>query len=187
MHKLACFILSFAFILSLLPQQAMAEGSGKTKEHLENAYFAAGCFWKTQYKFSKVPGVVRTEVGFTGGTVSNPSYEQVCTHTTGHAETCQVEFDPAKTTYRKLLDVFFRMHNPTTMDRQGPDIGTQYRSAIFYTTPEQQQEATQYIKELEDQHRFSGRIVTEVKPAGPFYAAEEYHQNYFEKHGEVCD
>jgi methionine-S-sulfoxide reductase len=185
MQRIAFFILSIAILLAFLPQKTIAEGSNHSKDKLETAYFAAGCFWKTQYKFSKVHGVVRTEVGYSGGTTANPTYEQVCNHTTGHAETCLVEFDPKVTTYRKLLDVFFRMHDPTTVNRQGPDIGTNYRSAIFYTTPEQKEEATAFIKEL--QARQSAHIVTEVKSAGPFYAAEDYHQNYFEKHGEVCN
>jgi peptide-methionine (S)-S-oxide reductase len=177
----------FVIVPIVLAQMALASptevGGG---QKLERAMFAAGCFWKTQYIFSKVPGVVRTRVGYSGGSLAQPSYEQVCTDKTGHAETALVEYDPTKTTYRKLLQVFFANHDPTTRNRQGPDFGTQYRSAIFYTTPEQQQEAIQYKQELEQSHHFRAPIVTEIKPAGDFYPAEEYHQDYYSKHGAVC-
>lgn len=159
----------------------------KTPEaKVERALFAEGCFWKVQYIFSKVPGVVQTKVGYSGGSVPNPNYKQVCTDKTGHAETCLVEFDPTKTTYQKLLETFFASHNPTTLNRQGPDIGAQYRSVIFYTTPEQQREAEEMKDQLNKAHKFSSPIVTEIKAAQPFYAAEDYHQNYFAKNGEVC-
>ncbi|MBS1954220.1 MAG: peptide-methionine (S)-S-oxide reductase MsrA [Cyanobacteria bacterium SZAS-4] len=153
---------------------------------LERALFAEGCFWKVQSTFSKVPGVVKTTVGYTGGKVPNPSYHQVCTDTTGHAETCLVEFDPTKTTYHKLLETFFASHDPTTKNSQGPDFGTQYRSVIFYSTPQQEREALQMKEQLTKEHKFFSPIVTEIVPAKPFYSAEEYHQNYFEKHGMVC-
>lgn len=153
---------------------------------VERAMFAAGCFWKVQYIFSKVPGVVRTRVGYSGGNVAKPSYNQVCTNTTGHAETVLVEYDPTKTTYRKLLEAFWKNHDPTTVNRQGPDVGLQYRSVVFYTTPEQKAEAFKYEKELEQSHQFRDPIVTKIEPAAPFYDAEEYHQNYYEKHGAVC-
>jgi peptide-methionine (S)-S-oxide reductase len=160
--------------------------TGVGAKPFQQAFFAAGCFWKVQYIFSKVPGVVRTQVGYSGGYTKNPSYKDVCTDLTNHAETCLVEFDPTKTSYQKLLKVFFENHDPTTMNRQGPDSGTQYRSAIFYTTPKQKEEALQYKESLEKSHRFSGPIVTEIKPASQFYPAEAYHQNYYEKHGAVC-
>jgi peptide-methionine (S)-S-oxide reductase len=153
---------------------------------VEKAMFAGGCFWKVQYIFSKVPGVVRTRVGYSGGTLDEPTYQQVCTDKTGHAETVLVEYDPAKTTYRKLLETFFANHDPTTMNRQGPDFGTQYRSVIFYLTDAQKAEALAYRKELQQSHKFGAPIVTLVEPARKFYDAEEYHQNYFEKHGMVC-
>jgi len=156
------------------------------QQTVEQAYFAAGCFWKTQYIFSKVPGLVRTRVGYSGGTLAHPSYEQVCTDKTGHAEVALVEFDPAKTSYQKLLEVFFDNHDPTTVNRQGPDVGTQYRSAIFYTTPQQRDLAVAYKQKLEASHRFHAPIVTSILPAGPFYDAEEYHQDYYKKHGAVC-
>lgn len=153
---------------------------------LEQAYFAAGCFWKTQYIFSKIPGVVRTEVGYSGGHMANPTYKDVCGDQTGHAEAVLVEYDPKRVSYKKLLQAFWSNHDPTTPNRQGPDMGTQYRSAIFYTTPEQKVEALNYKKELEDSHHFLHPIVTIIEPAGKFYKAEEYHQNYYEKHGQVC-
>jgi peptide-methionine (S)-S-oxide reductase len=157
-----------------------------TNHKLEQAYFAAGCFWKVQYVFSKVPGVVRTEAGYTGGHLPDPTYKDVCSDETGHAETVLVEYDPERVSYRKLLQVFWESHDPTTVNRQGPDTGTQYRSVIFYTTPEQKAEALSYKKELEASHRFNRPIVTEIEPAEKFYQAEEYHQNYYEKHGQVC-
>jgi peptide-methionine (S)-S-oxide reductase len=149
--------------------------------------FASGCFWKTQYVFSKVPGVVRSRAGYSGGTLKNPKYEQVCSNLTGHAETVSVDYDPAKTNYQKLLEVFFSKHDPTTLNRQGPDIGTQYRSVIFYTSPKQKELALAYKEKLEQSHKFGGQIVTQILPAGPFYDADDYHQNYFDKHGMVCD
>lgn len=187
-------ISSFACIgaLAAYPQQSTrvieaTEATRMNADHkFDQAYFAAGCFWKTQYIFSKVPGVVRTEVGYSGGHLSNPSYMDVCSDQTGHAETVLVEYDPKKVNYRKLLQAFWENHDPTTRNRQGPDVGTQYRSIIFYTTPEQKTEALAYKKELESLHRFSGPILTEIEPVQKFYPAEEYHQNYYAKHGQVC-
>ena len=153
---------------------------------MEKAYFAAGCFWKVQYVFSKVPGISHTRVGYTGGTVQNPTYVDVCSDGSGHAEAVLVEYDPAQVTYNKLLEVFFANHDPTTMNRQGPDVGTQYRSVIFYTTEDQHQQAVKYREMLNKSHRFSAPVVTDIKPAGLFYDAEDYHQNYFVKHGAVC-
>ncbi len=153
---------------------------------LDKAYFASGCFWKTQYVFSKVPGVVSTVVGYTGGTLVNPTYEQVCSHATGHAEAVEIDFDPAKTNYHKLLEVLFSHHDPTTKNQQGPDIGDQYRSAIFYANDDQKKEASAYIAELTKAKRFPKPIVTLVVPSTKFYKAEDYHQNYFAKHGQVC-
>jgi peptide-methionine (S)-S-oxide reductase len=160
--------------------------SNSQAQKLERALFAEGCFWKTQYVFSKVSGVVRTQVGYSGGSAASPSYEQVCSDKTGHAETVQVEFDPAQVTYKKLLEVFWSSHDPTTVNRQGPDFGTQYRSVVFYTSPAQREQAVAYKDELNKNHKFGRPIVTEIRPAGPFYAAEEYHQNYYQKHGAVC-
>lgn len=152
----------------------------------EKATFAAGCFWGVEYKFSKRAGVVATRVGYEGGHLDQPTYQQVCTGRTDHAEVVELDFDPAQTRYEDLVRFFFDLHDPTTPNRQGPDIGTQYRSAIFHHTPEQRQVAEQVIREL-NASRFSGRIVTQVLPAQQFWPAEEYHQKYAEKHpGHAC-
>lgn len=146
------------------------------------AVFAGGCFWHIEEAFGKIRGVIRTRVGYTGGRPDNPSYEDVCTGTTGHAEAVEVTFAPAAVTYMELLGGFFEMHDPTTPDRQGPDAGTQYRSAIFYTNDEQKREAEELIRELGKSGKFGERkIVTEVMPLGTFWEAEEYHQKYLFK------
>jgi peptide methionine sulfoxide reductase msrA/msrB len=154
-----------------------------SKETIQVATFAAGCFWGVEYAFRKVPGVLKTTVGYTGGHTKDPTYEQVCSHTTGHAEAVQVEFDPSKVSYEKLLENFWAIHDPTTMNRQGPDIGDQYRSAIFYNSPEQEKEAKALKEKLGKSGKFKRPIVTEITPAGEFYKAEDYHQQYFEKRG----
>ena len=148
---------------------------------IAQAIFAAGCFWGVQLAFDNTPGVVSTEAGYVGGSVENPSYRQVSTGQTGHAEAVEVSFDTDKISYPELLDIFFKIHNPTTQNRQGPDIGTQYRSAIFYLTPEQKQQAEAKIAELERQKTFPAPVVTEIAPAGTFWPAEEYHQKYLQK------
>jgi peptide-methionine (S)-S-oxide reductase len=148
---------------------------------MEQAIFAAGCFWGAQYYFDQVPGVVSTVVGYTGGTTENPTYEDVITHTAGHAEAVLVEFDADKISHETLVGQFFRMHDPTQLNRQGPDIGESYRSAIFYVTDEQKEIAEKVKAEL--QSKIGGEIVTEITEAGPFYRAEEYHQKYTEKTG----
>jgi peptide-methionine (S)-S-oxide reductase len=148
---------------------------------MEQAIFAAGCFWGVQYYFDQVPGVTDTIVGYTGGITESPTYEDVITHTTGHAEAVWIEFDAEKVDYETLVRQFFRMHDPTQLNRQGPDVGDSYRSAIFYITDEQRDIAERVKDEL--QPKFEGRIVTEIKEAGPFYRAEEYHQKYTEKTG----
>lgn len=147
------------------------------------ATFAAGCFWGVEEAFRHIKGVTSTTVGYTGGTKENPSYKDVCTGTTGHAEAVEVEFDPAQVSYRELVAAFFQNHNPTTLNRQGPDVGAQYRSAIFYHDAEQEAEARESIAALEKARIFNRPIVTEVKPAAPFYRAEEYHQQYLAKRG----
>jgi len=150
---------------------------------MEKATFAAGCFWHVEAGFRKIRGVRSTAVGYTGGHTKNPTYEDVCTGLTGHAEAVQIEFDPDEVSYEQLLDAFWQLHDPTTKDRQGPDVGSQYRSAIFYHTEEQHQKALESKKRLEESGRFRSRaIVTEIVPAGEFYLAEDYHQQYFEKH-----
>ena len=146
---------------------------------LEKAAFAAGCFWGVEAAFRKVPGVTDTRVGYSGGHVSEPSYEQVCAGMTGHAESVEVRFDPAKTSYEALLDVFWDCHDPTQLNRQGLDTGSQYRSAIFYHN-ETQKEAAIASRDAHQQH-LSAPVVTEIVAASPFYPAEEYHQRYLEK------
>ena len=148
------------------------------------ATFAAGCFWGVEAAFRQVPGVTDTAVGYTGGHTENPSYEQVCTDRTGHAEVVQVEYDPEKVSYEQLLEVFWNCHNPTTLNRQGPDVGSQYRSAIFYHTPEQEEAAEKSKKELSATNKHGRPIVTLIEEADTFYRAEDYHQQYLEKRGQ---
>lgn len=147
----------------------------------ETATFAAGCFWGVEYVFDRVPGVIETEVGYAGGHTEEPTYRDVCSHGTGHAEALQVTFDPAAVTYEQLLEVFWAMHDPTQVNRQGPDVGDQYRSAIF--THSDQQRATALASRERAQERFDQPIATEIAPAGPFWPAEEYHQRYYDKNG----
>ncbi len=154
--------------------------------HMKTAIFAAGCFWGVQERFDKLPGVVSTMAGYTGGTLVNPTYEEVCTHVTGHAEAVQVTYDPAKISYPELLDAFWTMHDPTTVDQQGPDIGNNYRSVIFYVDPEQEKLAKASLAEVEAAHTFPSKIVTQILPATKFYNAENYHQHYFETNGGTC-
>ncbi|MDQ3923536.1 MAG: peptide-methionine (S)-S-oxide reductase MsrA [Actinomycetota bacterium] len=146
---------------------------------MEKATFGAGCFWGVEEAFRKVEGVVDVAVGYAGGHTENPTYGDVCSGTTGHAEVAEVEYDPSKVSYEKLLEVFWENHDPTTPNRQGPDVGTQYRSAIFFHNPEQ--EAAAHASKEEAQTRFKDPIVTEITSASEFYRAEEYHQRYFEK------
>jgi peptide-methionine (S)-S-oxide reductase len=149
----------------------------------EKATFAAGCFWGVEAAFRQVPGVIDAAVGYTGGRLENPTYEDVCTDRTGHAEAVDVEFDPARVSYDKLLDVFWENHDPTTLNRQGPDVGTQYRSAIFFHSPEQEKAARESKSRQEASGRFRRPIVTEIAPAQKFWRAEDYHQRYLEKRG----
>jgi peptide-methionine (S)-S-oxide reductase len=149
----------------------------------ELATFGAGCFWGVEVTFRNTPGVKDALVGYLGGTLANPTYKDVCTGRTGHAEVVQVEYDPAEVTYDKLLDVFWANHNATTLNRQGPDVGTQYRSAIFYHTPEQKKLAEESKARLGASGRFRNPIVTEITAASTFYPAEDYHQRYLEKRG----
>ena len=149
----------------------------------EKATFGMGCFWGVEATFRAVPGVTNATVGYAGGTTANPTYQDVCSHTTGHAEVVQVEFDPAAVSYGRLLDVFWSNHNPTTLNRQGPDVGDQYRSVIFYHSPEQQRAAEESKARLESSGRFKQPIVTFIQPAPTFYPAEDYHQRYLEKRG----
>jgi methionine-S-sulfoxide reductase len=147
----------------------------------ETATFAAGCFWGVEYVFEQVPGVVATEVGYTGGHTESPTYRDVCSHTTGHAEAIRVAFDPEVVTYEQLLEVFWAMHDPTQVNRQGPDVGDQYRSAIF--THSDEQRAAAEASRQAAQARFDRPIATEIAPAGTFWPAEDYHQRYYDKNG----
>jgi peptide-methionine (S)-S-oxide reductase len=152
--------------------------------HIETATFAAGCFWGVEASFRQVKGVLSTRVGYTGGDKENPTYEEVSSHTTGHAEAVEVVFDPSAVTYTQLLDIFWSIHDPTQMNRQGPDIGSNYRSAIFYHSEEQKVSAEESMKKQQESPRFRGeKIVTRIVPASTFWPAEEYHQQYFEKRG----
>ena len=147
------------------------------------ATFGAGCFWHVEDLFAKTKGVKSTKVGYTGGQLSDPTYEEVCTDKTGHAEAVEVEYDPTEISFERLLDVFWNNHNPTTLNRQGPDVGIQYRSAIFYHDEEQKEIAEKSKNLLDKSGKFSDPIVTQIVPAPVFYKAEEYHQKYFKKHG----
>ena len=153
-----------------------------SNNNLETATFAAGCFWGVEDAFMKKKGVKVTSVGYTGGNFSDPTYEDVCTDKTGHAEAIQLKFDPKEVSYEEILDLFWSIHNPTTKNRQGPDIGSQYRSTIFYHTAEQENIAKKSKQELNDS-KFQNKIVTEIVPATTFYHAEDYHQKYYQKIG----
>lgn len=149
----------------------------------DTAYFGTGCFWCTEAIFQRLKGVVRVTSGYSGGTVPNPTYEEVCTGTTGHAEACQVVYNPSVISYDELLEVFWKTHDPTTLNRQGNDVGTQYRSVIFYMNPSQKEKAEHYKTELDKSGAFNNPIVTVIEPYRNFYSAEKYHQDYFDQNG----
>ncbi len=151
---------------------------------MQEATFAAGCFWGIEATFRQLEGVGATSVGYTGGTIQDPTYEQVCTGSTGHAEAVRVEFDPAVVNYDRLLDLFWDCHDPTTLDRQGPDVGSQYRSAIFFHSVQQEQEARASMAAIAQSGKHANQIVTQVTAAETFYPAEDYHQQYLEKRGQ---
>ena len=161
------------------------ESNNMTEHTSKVATFAAGCFWCIEAQFQQLKGVQKVESGFIGGYVVNPSYKEVCNGTTGHAEACNITYDPAVISYDELLAAFFTVHDPTQLNRQGNDIGTQYRSAIFYHSPEEQEKANYYIKQLNDEHAYDNPIVTEVQPYSTFYKAEDYHQDYYNQNGEA--
>lgn len=161
----------------------MPMADGVENESLQQAMFGAGCFWGVEATFRKVPGVVDAAVGYAGGTTDNPTYKDVCADKTGHAEVVHLTFDPAKVTYEQLLAIFFKMHDPTQLNRQGPDIGDQYRSAVFTYSPAQAAAARDTIDQLTRDGRFKRPIVTRVEAAGTFWRAEDYHQRYLEKRG----
>jgi peptide methionine sulfoxide reductase msrA/msrB len=152
----------------------------------QQATFAAGCFWGVEAAFSKLPGVLETQVGYTGGSKVDPTYREVCSDRTGHAEAVNVTFDPDKVSYAELLDTFWSSHDPTTVDRQGPDVGSQYRSAIFFHDPEQERVARASMDEVNTSGAFRRKIATQIVPAEKFYSAEEYHQKYFERRGQAA-
>jgi len=149
---------------------------------MATATFAAGCFWGVEQRFAALPGVTSTEVGYTGGTTENPTYNEVCANRTGHAEAVRLEFDPERVSYEQLLAAFFGMHDPTQWNRQGPDFGSQYRSEVFFHDEAQEKAARDAIEQLTESGVFKKKIVTLVEPAGAWWRAEEYHQRYFEKH-----
>lgn len=161
----------------------MSNEHNTTHTRWQKATFGAGCFWGVEETFRQLPGVKSTSVGYSGGTVENPSYEQVCTDKTGHAEVVEIIFDPTEINYQQLLEVFWGNHNPTTLNRQGPDVGRQYRSVIFYHTPEQAAKAREMKAQLEASQQYDKPIVTEITPATKFYKAEDYHQQYLQKRG----
>jgi peptide-methionine (S)-S-oxide reductase len=165
------------------PKEHQGEGKSMATTGLDTATFASGCFWCVEAVFQELKGVQSVVSGYTGGTVANPSYEEVCSGSTGHAEACQIAYDPKIISYPDLLEVFWKTHDPTTLNRQGNDSGTQYRSAIFYHTEEQEKLAEHYKSKLDSSGAFDAPIVTEIVPFTKFYKAENYHQNYFNEHG----
>jgi len=165
------------------PNNYMAEDIIENGKKLDTATFATGCFWCTEAVFQELKGVKKTISGFSGGMVANPSYEEVCTGTTGHAECLQIIYDPAVISFDELLEVFWEVHDPTTLNRQGNDVGTQYRSAIFYHNEEQRQKAEHYKAELNKSGAYDKPVVTEITPYTKFYSAENYHQDYYRTHG----
>ncbi len=164
-------------------QKDVTQNNATQNGHTEVATLAGGCFWCLEAVYDQLKGVTEAESGYAGGQVSNPTYEQVCTGRTGHAEVVQLTFDPQVVSYKDLLNVFFTIHDPTTLNRQGADVGTQYRSAIYYHSPEQKAAAEQVIAELTESHLWNAPIVTEVTPLDTFYRAENYHQEYFAHNG----
>jgi len=170
-------------LLLVLPIAVLAvRDDREEKTKMEKAIFGAGCFWHVQEAFDKIKGI-KTTVGYTGGKVKEPNYKLVCSNTTGHVEAVQIEYDPAKVTYAQLLAAFWDMHDPTTLNRQGPDVGFQYRSVIFYHNEAQKEAAIKSIEARQKTGKYKNRIVTEVLPAKEFWPAEDYHQKYFKKNG----
>jgi len=183
MNRNRAFVyIGFIIIFSLRIMNGAAMGNNQHHSSIEIATLGGGCFWCIEAVFEEVDGVVNVISGYAGGHVENPTYEQVSTGTTGHAEVCQIYFDTTKISYREILEIFFSVHDPTTLNRQGADVGEQYRSIILYHSPQQKKIAETLITELEQARVFNNPIVTEVKPLTKFYTAEEYHQDYFKKH-----
>lgn len=185
--NLICWLPLLLLVAPAAAQQHPAPAGKKNPmaaKTLDTATFAGGCFWCMEAQFMDLQGVVKVVSGFTGGTVARPSYEKVCTGTTGHAEACNIVYDPSRISYDELLAAFFTAHDPTQLNKQGNDVGTQYRSAIFYHNAEQARLARYYIAQLEAAKAYSSKIVTEVSPSGPFYSAEKYHQDYYNNNKE---
>lgn len=157
----------------------------KQNSHLDTATFGAGCFWCTEAQFQQLQGVEKVESGYEGGSVKNPTYKEVCSGTTGHAEVCNIYYDPSKISYDELLAAFWTTHDPTQLNRQGNDVGTQYRSAIFFHNDEQRQKAEEYKQKLNTEKAWDKPVVTEIVPASTFYKAEDYHQNYYNENGQA--
>ena len=185
MKALPTFALLLAFVGLLAADAPVSKNSPamSTPPKLEKATFGAGCFWGVEDQYAKIPGVVSAFSGYAGGKVLNPTYRQICEDDTGHAEVVQVTFDPAKVSYRQLVEYFFRMHNPTQVNRQGPDVGDQYRSVIFAHSPEQRKVAEEVKTALDAARRFPAPIATKIEGEQVFWKAEEYHQKYYERNG----
>jgi peptide-methionine (S)-S-oxide reductase len=186
----ATLILVVAFFINACAEQAKPTEKTKMTESIINgatdtATFGAGCFWCVEAVFQEMKGVIKVTSGYSGGTVKNPAYREVCNGTTGHAEVCQIVYNPKEVTYKELLEAFWQTHDPTTLNRQGNDAGTQYRSVIFYHNEEQKQLAEKYKEELNKSGAFDKPIVTAIDPITNFYAAEDYHQNYYDQNGDA--
>ncbi len=181
---LFCSLSGFSAVSILSPEKKFQQVE-KTIIETDTATFASGCFWCEEAKFLQLKGVLKVISGYTGGHVTNPGYEQVCTGTTGHAEACNIIYDPKVISYDELLEAIFLSHDPTQLNRQGNDVGTQYRSAIFYHNEEQRQKTQYYLNQLMDQHIYSNPIVTDIKPFTKFYEAERYHQEYYKKNPSI--
>ncbi len=177
----AVFMLAFAFSGDEAPAEEVDEDMIEIPDNAQEAIFASGCFWCTEAVYERIDGVLKVQSGYIGGDVPNPTYEQVCTGRTGHAEAIRVTFDPDKVSYEQLVRLFFASHDPTTLNRQGADVGTQYRSAIFTLNAQQEEIARRVEKELNASGEYAKPIVTEITPATKFYPAETYHQNYFDR------
>lgn len=187
MRKYSIFICLVAMALFACAQSKKDKVAGDMAigkdQKTATATFGGGCFWCTEAQFQELDGVLKVESGYAGGTVANPTYEQVCTGTTGHAEVIRVTYDPAKIDYEQLLQAFWLSHDPTQLNRQGNDVGTQYRSVIFYNSDDQKAKAELYKKKLQESGAYNGPIVTEIAPLTAFYKAEDYHQNYYNQNG----
>jgi peptide-methionine (S)-S-oxide reductase len=190
-HTVSAVTLVMAFFLGACSQTTEKSQINTTTKKMSNdtssiqqITFGAGCFWCVEAVFQNLEGVLKVESGYSGGTIKNPSYREVCTGATGHAEVCQITYDPKKISFEDLLQVFWKTHDPTTLNRQGADAGTQYRSVIFYHTQEQKEKAELYKKKMNEEKAYDNPVITEISPYTTFYKAEDYHQNYYNQNGE---